>query len=160
MSIDCHIIFNEPTDREDWLARCIASLEHPAVSVHVHRFSESAPVRPRRHAIVQAHDKSRWIMFADPDDYALRPAYDRFIEMLLGTDEDVAWPFETVLREDGREGLYIGPHHLVALRRSAIVEYDPMGWYFGHVRTGAVFQEPAYCWVRHPATTSGGNFDG
>ena len=156
--IDCHVIFNKPTDREDWLQRCLTSLQHPQVRVKVHVFEESAPVRPRRYAILQAHDPSRWIMFADPDDYAVQPGYDNFVAFLQSTDADAVAPDEVVEARFGSQ-VTPGPHHLVALRGEAlkhISHFDEGQHYYNLWGQIQRFPEPAYCWRLHGSNTGGG----
>lgn len=156
--IDVHIIYNEPTDCSNRLAKCVASLEHPDVEITVHRFSTSAPVRQRRSDILTRHDPSRWIMFADPDDYAVQPGYKQYVEHLLTTEENVCWPYEVVVQEGYPERTVVAstPHHLVALRGMWVAPYPPTRRYFTHaVRAGELFPKVAYCWVRHNKATCG-----
>jgi hypothetical protein len=157
--IDCHIIFNEPTDREDWLDRCVASLEHPDIAVHVHRFAESAPVNPRREAIMRVHTGDNWFMFADPDDYAYPPALRDYVEFLCGVEGDLAWGAEIQRVLSSGALRYIAmPHHLVAIRRTMVLECVPSGLPPYHYTrdTRLFFPYPVYNWVMHGHNTAGG----
>jgi hypothetical protein len=157
--IDCHVVFNEPTDREDWLERCVASLQHPDVAIHVHRFVESAPVNGRRKAIFQEHDPSRWIMFADPDDFVVQPDYDQFVSAVLASGGDNVWCPEIILGR-GEPDLNDRPHHFVALRGDAIAEllqHPAAGraYYPFLVPTGERVVAAPYRWVDHGRNTRG-----
>lgn len=155
--IDCHIIFNVPTDREDWLAHCVQSLQHPSVQIHIHRFEESEFVEYRRKRIMDTHDPTRWIMFADPDDYAVQPGYNAYIEFLLQTDENVVWPWEQYCRDGVVFATRTTPHHLVALRGDVKIPDAHPARYFNHFRgQGVCFPQIAYCWQRYSGCTLGG----
>ena len=149
--IDCYVIFNEPTDREDWLARCVASLEHPAVNVEVCRFATSGLVAPRRHTIIQNHDPARWLLFADPDDEAVNPGYTRFMDFLQTTTAQAVFS-----KEVDSKGNTITGHHLVALRGAALAQVTiPEQQYETQVYPDALFPEVTYLWHHHAANTRG-----
>lgn len=157
--IDCHIIFNEPTDREDWLDRCVQSLQHPDVTVHVHRFAESSCVRPRRLAIMQAHLGDNWIMFADPDDYVYPEVFCQYVYFLKTIRGEFAWCAEEMINlATGDSRKWYEPHHLVAFRGSLVKTANPEGRYPQKFlrSTTNYFPEPAYCYVLHADNTRGG----
>ena len=154
--IDCHVIFTEETDREDWLARCRASLEHPDVTLHVHRFAKADErATPRRKRIHEAQDPERWLMFADPDDYAVQPGYNNFIEHLKTFEGNITHPME-VYKPSGC--IYNTTHHLVAVRRTPVPLNHPSRIYnLFFCAESVLFPEIAYAWIEHGANTRGGS---
>ena len=152
--IDCHIIFTESMDREDWLERCVASLEHPDVVVHVHRFANAdEQATPRRVRIHNANDPERWCMFADPDDYAVESGYSSFIEHLKTFEGDVTHPQEMW---EPAGTVCSRPHHLVATRGLRVPEDLSSTFNFYFDRESVLFPQVAYAWVEHGQNSRGG----
>jgi hypothetical protein len=157
--IDCHVIYNQPTDKAEWLDRCVASLAHDDVMVHVHRFAESAPVNPRRLNIFKHHNPERWIMFADPDDYVVQSEYDRFVAAVLASENDCVWCPEIILGR-GEPQVNDRPHHPVALRGQAVLNLikhprAPHLHYPFFVARGERVEAFPYRWVTHENNTRG-----
>lgn len=155
--IKCYIVFNEETDREDWLTRCVDSLSHPDVDIDVRRYSTGACVRPRRAEILQGHDPSQWAMFADPDDVVVNPGYTNYVEFLKTTDLEAVYPYEVRRYELGNSNVWTGPHHLVAHRGSKLQELQQQSQVIYQILEGLdVFPEVAYQWNLHADNTVGG----
>ena len=156
MVLDVHIIFNESTDREDWLSRCVESLTHPDVNVLVHRFSENGCVRPRRSAILESHDSDNWVTFADPDDHVFTDQFAQYVGFLKTTGYDVVWPKEVMFKDSQFGSPVTRPHHLVCLRGDHVQPYPETQRYFAaHINQGVLFNKVVYCWMWHGNNTAG-----
>lgn len=159
------IVFNTPTDRADWLDRCLASLGAARVSAPVYHFGESAPLRERQYQIAKRHH-SGWLLFVDPDDW-VTPEFKEFAEYLReGADgADAVWAEENWMEPDGtfyRTGTR--SHHPVALRGRALAAWVKQSnaagrnlqWNLPQRVAALQYPEPVYNWVYdHGANTRG-----
>lgn len=155
--VTCLIIFTEETDREDWLRRCMASLEHPDVEVVVHRFAKADENATKRR--VRIHNEfvskypEQWLMFADPDDHAVQPGYGRFIEYLESTEHAMIHPIEVVDPLGVEQRL---PHHLIAVRGEKIS--SSCGKYHLALDKSIMFPEVAYQFNSNHGGNTGGDW--
>ena len=109
------VVYNEPTDREDWLQRMLDSAKNGPEPL-VYRYADSAPFRKRCYDIASKLDG--WVTFADPDDFLLPREYGRLLQHLETTEADAVWTYE--FRAHGQfMHLFMGHHHLVCLRDKA-----------------------------------------
>lgn len=166
--IDCHVI-TLPDSNPVWLEECLASIQHPGVTVH--RVDGVVGNIGFGRAAGFSKGAKPFVTFIDPDDWAEPEAFDRIMANLgdtgLCTAETIRAPGgKAIIRgiegdSDVNHGNHFKPHHFLVLPRAAVMPHIkalrhqtwmPETWLMGQITQSIslpFLDEPLYNWRIH-----------